>query len=219
MRSAPSERMVLLAGIVAALVWSGINPADRLTWWLEVAPILLALPLLIATASRFPLTPLAYRLIFVHCLILMVGGHYTYERVPLGDWARGAFHLGRNHFDRLGHLAQGFIPAILVREILNRKSPLRPGGWLFFLTTAVCLAFSASFEFVEWAAATLLGQSADAYLATQGDIWDTQWDMLCALVGAVAAQFALGRMHDRQLRQLGAPPAGTQTGRLARTQP
>jgi putative membrane protein len=214
-RPARWEAAVLLAGMLAALVWSGVHPYDRLTWWLEVAPILVALPVLLATASRFPLTPLAYRLIFLHCLLLMVGGHYTYERVPLGEWARDAFQLGRNHFDRLGHLAQGFIPAILVREVLLRKTPLRPGGWLFFLTTAVCLAFSASFEFVEWGAATLLGQSADAYLATQGDVWDTQWDMLCALVGSIAAQLALGGLHDRQLRVMAGGAPGDSTGGIA----
>ena len=195
------ERSLLLAIATATLVWSRMQPHDRLTWWLEVAPVLLAGPLLFATGARFPLTPLAYRLICVHALILMVGGHYTYERVPLGEWVRDAFDLGRNHYDRLGHFAQGFVPAILVREVLLRKTPLRRGGWLFFLTSSVCLAISASFEFVEWTAATLLGQSADAYLATQGDVWDTHWDMLCALTGAIAAQFGLARRHDRELHR------------------
>jgi putative membrane protein len=201
-RSGKRERFLLIVLALAVLVWSGIRPHDRLTWWLEVMPVLLAGPLLFLTVARFPLTPLAYRLIFVHALILMVGGHYTYERVPLGEWAQQALALGRNHYDRLGHFAQGFVPAIIAREILVRKTPLAPGGWLFFLTTSVCLAISAGFEFVEWGAATLLGQSADAYLATQGDVWDTQWDMLCALVGAMAAQLLLARMHDRQLRDM-----------------
>ena len=194
------ERIVLLAVAFATLVWSGVQPHDRLTWWLEVTPVLLAVPLLFATGRRFPLTPLAYRLIFVHSLILMVGGHYTYERVPLGNWARHVLELGRNHYDRLGHFAQGFIPAIVAREVLVRNTPLRSGGWLLFLTTAVCLAISASFEFVEWGAATLLGQSAEAYLATQGDVWDTQWDMLCALLGAVTSQVLLGKQHDQELQ-------------------
>lgn len=196
------ERGVLLVIAIITLVWSGIHPYDRLTWWLEVAPVLIAGPLLFITGARFPLTSLAYRLICVHSLILMVGGHYTYERVPLGIWARDAFELGRNHYDRLGHFAQGFVPAILAREVLLRRTPLRPGGWLFFLTSAVCLAISASFEFVEWGAATLLGQSADAYLATQGDVWDTQWDMLCALVGALTSQLCLGRRHDRDVEAI-----------------
>jgi putative membrane protein len=196
------EPILLLAGVLAALIGSGISPHDRLTWCLEVAPVLLAVPLLLATATRFPLTPLAYRLIFIHCLILIVGGHYTYERVPVGEWARAVLDLGRNHYDRLGHFAQGFIPAILTREVLLRRTPLRPGGWLFFLTTAVCLAISASFEFVEWTAATFLGQSADAHLAMQGDVWDTQWDMLCALSGATAALLSLGRQHDREIARL-----------------
>lgn len=196
------ERSVLLAVAVAILVWSGVRPHDRLTWWLEVAPVLLAGPVLLVTGRRFPLTPLAYRLIFVHSLILLVGGHYTYERVPLGNWVRDVLELGRNHYDRLGHLAQGFVPAIVVREILLRKTPLTADGWLFFLTSAVCLAFSACFEFLEWGTATLIGQAADAYLATQGDVWDTQWDMLCALLGALASQLWLGKQHDRELHEL-----------------
>jgi putative membrane protein len=193
------EPIILLILIVALLVWSGVSPNDRLTWWLEVTPVLIAIPLLLATASRFPLTPLAYRLVFLHAIVLIVGGHYTYEKVPLGDWVRDALHLARNHYDRLGHFTPGFVPAILAREVLIRRSPLRRGGWLLTLTTATCLAVSAAFELVEWAAAVTLGQSADAYLATQGDVWDTQWDMFCALAGALASQALLGGMHDRQL--------------------
>ena len=189
----------LLAGVVVLLAWSGIAPHDRLTWWLEVLPVLLAIPLLWATSARFPLTPLAYRLIALHCVILIVGGHYTYARVPLGEWVRAAFDLARNNYDRLGHVAQGFIPAILAREVLRRRTPLRPGGWLFFLTTSVCLAISAAFELFEWLTAVLLGGSADAYLATQGDVWDTQWDMFCALCGAMVSQLLFSRMHDRQM--------------------
>lgn len=196
------ERTLLVVIALAVLVWSGIQPHDRLTWWLEVAPVLLAAPVLFMTGARFPLTALAYRLIFAHSLILMIGGHYTYERVPLGEWARDLLSLERNHYDRLGHFTQGFVPAIIAREILLRKSPLPPGGWLFFLTAAVCLAISAAFEFVEWGAATMLGQSADAYLATQGDVWDTQWDMLCALLGALSALVLLGRRHDREIRAM-----------------
>jgi len=196
------EACVLIFVAVATFVWSGVRPHDRLTWWLEVAPVLLAGSLLFVTRNRFPLTPLAYRLIWVHGLILMVGAHYTYARVPIGIWVRDAFELARNHYDRLGHFAQGFVPAILTREVLLRKTPLRPGGWMFFLTTAVCLAISASFEFVEWAGAILLGHSADAYLATQGDVWDTHWDMLFALLGAMASQLCFARRHDRELHRL-----------------
>ncbi len=191
-----------LAGLaLAALAVSGLAPYDRLTWWLETAPVMIGLPLLLLTHHRFPLTPLVVRLLFVHGLILMLGGHYTYARVPLGFWVQDAFDLARNHYDRLGHLAQGFIPAMLAREILLKQTPLRPGGWLFLLTTSVILAFSACYEFVEWGAALAIGADADAFLATQGDPWDTQWDMFLALIGAVTSQLALARLHDRQLRR------------------
>jgi putative membrane protein len=188
---------------VVGLVWSGIGPRDRATWLLEVAPVLIAIPLLWLTRARFPLTPLAYTLIAVHAAILMLGGHYTYARVPLGDWVRDAFDLARNHYDRLGHFAQGFIPAIVAREILLRQTPLRPGAWLFTLVAATCLAISACYEFLEWWTALLAGGAADAFLATQGDVWDTQWDMFLALCGALAAQALLARWHDRQLARLG----------------
>ena len=163
---------------------------------------MLGLPLLIATRRRFPLTPLVCRLLFGHALILMLGGHYTYARVPAGFWLQDALDLARNHYDRLGHLAQGFVPAMLAREILLRRSPLRPGGWLFFLTTCVVLAISASYEFIEWGVALVLGMDADAFLATQGDVWDTQWDMFLALLGGLAAQLLLSRLHDRQVVRL-----------------
>jgi putative membrane protein len=185
-----------------ALCVSGVNPFDRLTWFLETLPVMIGLPVLISTHHRFPLTSLVYRLLFVHGLILMLGGAYTYARVPLGFWVQDALDLTRNHYDRLGHLAQGFIPAMLTREILVRASPLRPGGWLFFLTTCVVLAISASYEFIEWGTALVMGGAADAFLATQGDVWDTQWDMFLALVGALLAQSLLSRLHDRQLARL-----------------
>ncbi len=196
------EPLVLLAVGAAALLVSGVGPHDRLTWLLEVAPILVAVPILVATARRFPLTPLAYRLIFVHALILMLGGHYTYAEVPLGDWVADALGLARNPYDRLGHLAQGFVPAVVVREILIRRSPLRPGKWLVFLVVCVCLAISAAYELVEWWSALIGGENAAAFLGTQGDQWDTQWDMFMALVGAVAALALLGRYHDRQIARL-----------------
>lgn len=196
------EPLVLLVLGALALVASGIGPYDRVTWLLEVFPVLVGVPILVATYPRFPLTPLAYRLIFLHALILMLGGHYTYARVPLGFWVQDLFDLGRNHYDRLGHFAQGFIPAILAREILLRTSPLRPGKWLFTLVTAVCLALSATYELVEWWAAVAGGQAAQAFLGTQGDVWDTQWDMFLALVGALTSQLLLVRRHDRELSDL-----------------
>ena len=196
------EPLVLLAIGLVALVVSGIGPTDRMTWWLEVAPVIIGAPILIATWRRFPLTPLLYRLILLHALILMLGGHYTYAEVPLGEWARHWFGFARNHYDRVGHLAQGFIPAILAREILLRQTPLRPGGWLFTLVTSVCLAFSAFYELIEWWSAVFLGGGATAFLGTQGDPWDTQWDMFLALIGAVASQLLLSGIHDRQLAAL-----------------
>ncbi|HMB89058.1 MAG TPA: DUF2238 domain-containing protein [Methylomirabilota bacterium] len=205
--SGREPRVLLVVGAIALAV-SGVAPHDRLTWLLEVAPILIAVPVLIATARRFPLTPLAYRLIFLHALILMLGGHYTYAEVPLGDWAADALGLARNPYDRLGHLAQGFVPAIVVREILIRRSPLRPGKWLAFLVVCVCLAISAAYELIEWWSALIGGESADAFLGTQGDQWDTQWDMFTALVGAVAALALLGRYHDRQIARLEAQSHG-----------
>ncbi len=196
------EPAILLVAAVALLVLSRVGASEPGTWLLEIAPILLIAPILVLTARRFPLTPLVYRLLFVHALILMLGGHYTYAKVPLGFWVQDALHLGRNHYDRLGHFAQGFVPAIIAREILLRRSPLQRGKWLFFLVTCVCLAVSASYELIEWLAALLGGSSADAFLGTQGDVWDTQWDMFMALVGALSALVLLSRVHDRQLERL-----------------
>jgi putative membrane protein len=192
----------LLIVVAAALALSGINPYDRTTWWLEIFPILIAAPILVLTARRFPLTTLTYTLLAIHAIILMVGGHYTYARVPIGSWVQQLLGLARNDYDRLGHLAQGFIPAILIREILLRTSPLRPGRWLFVIVTAMCLAFSACYEFFEWGAAVAGGHAADAFLGTQGDVWDTQWDMFCALIGAIVAQLTLSRVHDRGLARV-----------------
>ncbi|MCE7960198.1 MAG: DUF2238 domain-containing protein [Acidobacteria bacterium ACB2] len=189
-----------------ALAVSGIGPKDRFTWLLEVAPVLVGAPLLVATRRRFPLTPLACRLVFLHALVLVLGGHYTYAEVPIGDWARDLLGLARNPYDRLGHFAQGFVPAVLTRELLLRRTPLRRGGWLFTLVTAVCLAISALYELVEWLAAVLTGEAAEAFLGTQGDVWDTQWDMFLALLGALASQLLLSKRHDRELSRL-APPA------------
>ncbi len=193
------EPAALLALALVALVASGIGPSDRFTWLLEVLPVILAVPVLLATRRAFPLTPLLYRLLFLHGLILLLGGHYTYAEVPFGFWLQDMLDLGRNPYDRIGHLAQGFIPAILAREILLRRTPLNPGGWLFLLVTSVCLAFSALYELIEFATALAIGESAEAFLGTQGDVWDTQWDMFMALIGALTAQITLGKLHDRQL--------------------
>jgi putative membrane protein len=197
--------LLVFTGI--ALVVSGIGPVDRGTWVLEVAPVVIAAPLLYFTWRPFRLTPLTYRLIFLHALILILGGHYTYAHVPLGFWLQDLFDFARNPYDRIGHFAQGFVPAIIAREILLRRSPLRPGKWTFFIVCCICLAISAVYEFVEWWAALILGQGAQEFLGTQGDPWDTQWDMFMALVGAVTAQLLLSRIHDRQLARLtGATP-------------
>jgi len=196
------EPVALLVAGVVLLVWSGVTPADRTTWILEVFPIFMAVPLLAATAKRFPLTPLAYRLIFVHALILMLGGHYTYAQVPLGFWMERVFGFTRNHYDRIGHFAQGFVPAILAREILIRRSPLVRGRWLFFVVLSVCLAISACYEFIEWWSALLGGSAADAFLGTQGDPFDTQADMFMALIGAFVAQVLLPRVHDPQIAEI-----------------
>ena len=197
------EPVALLVAGAALLIWSGLEPADRTTWILEVFPIFIAAPLLLATARRFPLTPLVYRLIFVHALILMLGGHYTYAQVPLGFWMQRVFGFTRNHYDRIGHLAQGFVPAIVAREILIRRSPLRAGKWLFFIVLSVCLAISACYELIEWWSALIGGSAADAFLGTQGDPFDTQADMFMALIGAVAGQALLARVHDRQIAKIG----------------
>jgi putative membrane protein len=188
--------------VAAALAWSGIEPYDRLTWYLEIFPIAVALPLLYATARRFPLTPFLYWLIGFHCLILTLGAHYTYARVPLGFWVQDLFDFTRNNYDRLGHFVQGFVPAIAVREILKRESPVKGGGWLAFLTVAICLAISACYEFLEWWIAIAVGVGADEFLATQGDVWDTQWDMFLATCGAIAAIATLSRLHDRAIAKL-----------------
>ena len=192
----------MVALVAVLLAWSAWHPRDTLTWFMEVLPVLLAAPILYATRKRFPLTALVAGLIAIHASILIVGAHYTYAEVPAGFWVRDALVLERNPYDRLGHFAQGFVPALIAREILLRTSPLRRGGWLFFLVCCVALAISACYEFVEWWAALLTGEAATAFLGTQGDVWDTQWDMFTALIGAIAAQALLARLQDRQLDRL-----------------
>jgi len=196
---APALPAALLAVVVLALVASGLRPYDRLTWFLEVLPVLVAVPLLVATHRSFPLTPLVYWLIALHSLVLILGGHYTYARVPLGFWIQDWFDFARNHYDRIGHLMQGFGPAIIARELLIRTSPLAPGKWLFTIVVFTVLGISATYEFIEWAAALASEEAAAAFLGTQGDPWDTQWDMFLAGCGAIAALFLFERVHDRQI--------------------
>ena len=200
MKSLNEPMILLLSGIILLSI-TAIHPHDYPTWWMEVAPIFIAVPILIATYKNYALTPLLYRLLFLHALILMVGGHYTYAEVPLGYWMQDWFGFARNNYDKIGHLAQGFIPAMLFRELLLRSSPLKQGKLLFTLVTASCLAVSAVYELIEWGAAEAMGQGADAFLGTQGYAWDTQSDMLMALIGAIVAQVLLGKMQDRQLGQ------------------
>lgn len=195
-------RPILLAAVLLVLVWSGIAPHDRFTWFLEVAPVLLGVPVVLLTAKRFPLTPLVCILLALHACILMVGGKYTYAEVPLGYWVGALMGWTRNNYDKLGHFAQGFVPAIVAREILLRRSPLTRGKWLAFLVICICLAISATYELVEWRTAVGTGEAADAFLGTQGDPWDTQEDMAMALVGSIVALVTLSRVHDRQLERL-----------------
>jgi len=186
----------------AVLLWSAIAPRDRLTWWLEVMPALAALVLLAGTRQRFPLTPLCYKLILGHCIILMVGGHYTYAEVPLFDQIADWLGSSRNNYDKVGHFAQGFVPAMVARELLLRLQVVNGNGWRAFLTVCFCLALSAFYELIEWWVALLSGAGAEAFLGTQGYIWDTQSDMLMALIGAICALGLLADVHDRQLQRL-----------------
>lgn len=194
--------LLWLGTFLAALIWSGIAPKDRFTWFLEVAPALIALPILIFTRTRFPLTPLVYGLILVHAIILMVGGHYTYAEVPLFDWLRDTFALTRNNYDKVGHFAQGFVPALVAREILIRNAVIRGTAWRNFFIVSFCLAVSAFYELIEWWVALASQEAAEAFLGTQGYAWDTQSDMGWALCGAVLGLVLLGRVHDRQLANL-----------------
>ena len=190
----------LLISFLAILVWSVIKPHDLFTWFLETAPSIIALGILAATYRRFRLSNLTYVLIWIHAIILLVGGHYTYAEVPLFDWLRDAFDLSRNHYDRVGHFAQGFVPAIIAREVLLRNSPLKRGKLLTFIVLSVCLAISAIYELIEFGVSIATGSAGDAFLGTQGDIWDTQKDMLLCLIGAVIALATLSCLHDRSLK-------------------
>lgn len=195
-------RILWLIVFFATLIWSGIHPKDFVTWLLEVFPALIGLAVMVLTYRKFPLTKLSYVLILSHCVILMVGGHYTYAEVPLFDWIRDWFELGRNNYDKVGHFVQGFVPAIIAREILVRNAIVAGRGWLSFIVVSVCLAISAFYELIEWWVAILSGDSAAAFLGTQGYVWDTQSDMMYALVGAVVALALLSRMHDRQIGRI-----------------
>lgn len=190
-----------VAVVLAALLWSGIAPYDRATWWLEVAPVLVAAPILFATRRRFPLTPLLYGLVALHCLVLILGGAYTYARVPLGFWLQDLLGTERNPYDKIGHFMQGLVPALLAREILLRTGQIASKRMAGFLAVCVALAVSAVYELLEWAAALVMGQGADEFLGTQGDEWDTQSDIFLALLGAAFAILLLSRLHDRQIKK------------------
>ncbi len=195
-------RKLWLGVFFVVLIWSGVQPKDYFTWVLEVLPAVIGLLVLFLTRNTFPLTPLTYVLVLWHCIILMVGGHYTYAEVPLFDWLRDWLALERNNYDKVGHFAQGFVPAIIAREILVRKAIVTGRGWMFFIIVCVCLAISAFYELIEWWVALLTGESAEAFLGTQGYVWDTQSDMMLALVGAITALALLSRVHDRQIKRL-----------------
>jgi putative membrane protein len=192
--------LVILFLVVVVFIWSAIRPHDYFTWILEVFPAIIGVSVLAATYRNFKFTTVVYVLIGAHAIILMIGGHYTYAEVPLFNWIRDEFALNRNHYDRVGHFAQGFVPALIAREVLLRKSPLRRGRWLFFIVVSICLAFSALYELFEWGVSAATGSAGDAFLGTQGDVFDTQKDMAMALVGAITSLLLLSRLHDRQLR-------------------
>ena len=194
-------KWVWIAVFMVVLVWSGIEPKDFITWCLEVFPAVIGAAVLWFTRERFPLTPLLYALILVHCVILMVGGHYTYAEVPLGDWVRDAFDGTRNNYDKLGHFAQGFVPALIARELVIRKNVFNSARWRDFFIVSFCLGFSAFYELIEWWVALLSDEAADSFLGTQGYIWDTQSDMGLALLGAILALLLLSKTHDKQLRE------------------
>ena len=194
-----SYPLALLAAVLAVLAWSAAAPFDRLTWWLEVAPALVGLVVIAANWRRFRITDLVLTFIALHMILLCVGGHYTYALVPAGDWVKDALHLSRNHYDRLGHVAQGFVPALIARELLIRLRVVASAGWRRFFIVCIAMAISAVYELVEWITALVAGEASDSFLGTQGDVWDTQTDMALALVGAVCALAFFARWHDRQL--------------------
>ncbi len=195
-------RIAWIVIFMAVLIWSGIAPKDFMTWCLEVFPAVLGAVVLGRTRDRFPLTPLVYALILVHCVILMVGGHYTYAEVPLGDWARDAFDGSRNNYDKLGHFAQGLVPALIARELVIRQNVFNSARWRDFFIVSFCLGFSAFYELIEWWVALLSDEAAESFLGTQGYIWDTQSDMGLALLGVIVGLLLLSKIHDKQLSKL-----------------
>jgi putative membrane protein len=196
------SHLALLLGVLAVLAWSVWKPYDRLTWWLETFPTTIGLIILAATYRKFRFTTLCYTCIALHMCLLCVGGHYSYAREPVFNWLRSVFHWHRNHFDRLGHFAQGFVPALIAREIFLRLRVFNRPNWLPFVVICVCLAISASYEFIEWWTAALTGSASTEFLATQGDVWDTQEDMFMALIGAICSLVFMSRWQDRQLAKL-----------------
>ncbi|MEH7308154.1 DUF2238 domain-containing protein [Neobacillus drentensis] len=194
--------IVFLLLFSTVLVWSAINPNDRFTWWLEVIPALIGVLILLFTYRFFQFTTLVYLLVLIHSSILFIGGHYTYAQMPLFNWFRDIWDLDRNYYDRLGHFAQGFIPAIIIRELLIRTSPLHHSKWLSVTVVCMCLAISAIYELVEFTVALLTGEAAEAFLGTQGDVWDTQWDMLLALIGSIISYSTLRSIHSRQIQKI-----------------
>lgn len=194
---------ILLAIYFAVLIWSAVNPFDLYTWFLESVPTFIALPILVLTYRRFPLTRLVYTLILLHAIVLLIGGHYTYAREPVFEWLRHVLNWPRNNYDKLGHFMQGFVPAMVAREILLRKTGLRRGAWTFFLVVCVCMFISSTYELFEWFTAVVSGAKSEDFLGTQGYVWDTQTDMLMALIGSVVAQVTLTRWHDKQMFRAG----------------
>lgn len=193
---------VLLFVIIVLFIWSAINPYEYFTWFLEISPALVGILILVLTIKRFRFTNLLYSLIFFHCVILIVGGHYTYAEVPLFDWIQETFNHSRNNYDKLGHFAQGFVPAMIVREILIRKAVVKGNKWLNFIIVCIAMAISVTYEFIEWFVSLQTGEGGDSFLGTQGYIWDTQSDMLFATIGAICALILLSHMHNKQLKQL-----------------
>jgi putative membrane protein len=201
--SKKSKLLLMLVVFFAVLTWSGIHPYDRFTWLLEISPAVGALILLALTYRRFEFTTMTYLLILIHCIILMIGGKYTYAEVPLFNWLRDTYGLARNSYDGVGHFAQGFIPAIVSREILLRTSPLKRGGWLFFIAICIVFALSAFYELIEWWVSIATGSAGDSFLGTQGDVWDTQKDMGLCLLGSIVSLITLSGLHDKALAKVG----------------
>jgi putative membrane protein len=196
------EAAGLLVFLAVVYLVSGWSPSDRPTWWMEVAPVFVALPVLLWLIARVGFTPITLYLLAFEAVLVAVGAHYTYSEVPLGRWVSDFFGWERNHYDRFGHFMQGVVPALLFRELLLRTSPLVRGKWLFLIVSSICLAFSACYEFIEWWAAVLFADGATAFLGTQGDPWDSQWDMFLALSGSILSQLVLSRVHDRQIEEV-----------------